>query len=132
LAEGTKNLVKVETRTEKWAAGATKPELATIKGKIIDFAWKLKREGYSKSTIFNFGSLLRNLVNKGANLADSESVKDVIARQESWSLSTKRLMVAAYNCFARMNGITWDPPRYKPTGKLPFIPLESEIDALIA
>ncbi len=31
-----------------------------------------------------------------------------------------------------MNGITWDPPRYKPTGKLPFIPLESEIDALIA
>lgn len=37
-----------------------------------------------------------------------------------------------HNLFARLNGIKWDPPRYKPVGKLPFIPLEGEIDALIA
>jgi integrase len=129
---GAKNLAKVETRPEKWAAGATKLDSAAVKGKIVEFTWNLKREGYSKSTIFNFGYLLRNLVKKGANLANPENVKDVIACQENWSLNTKRLMVAAYNCFAKMNGITWNPPRYKPTGKLPFIPLESEIDALIA
>ena len=92
----------------------------------------IKREGYSKATIFNFSYLLRNLVNKGTNLVDPESIKDLIARQEDWSLNTKHLMVAAYNSFAKMNGIEWDPPRYKPTAKLPFIPLESEINALIA
>ncbi|MDH5690602.1 MAG: tyrosine-type recombinase/integrase [Candidatus Bathyarchaeota archaeon] len=130
--KGAKNLAEVESRIEKRAAGATTHELATIKGKIVEFAWNLKREGYSKPTIFNFSYLLRNLVKNGANLAVPESIKDIIAHQESWSLNTKRLMVAAYNCFAKMNGITWNPPKYKPTGKLPFIPLESEIDALIA
>ena len=31
-----------------------------------------------------------------------------------------------------MLGLTWEPPRYKRVDKLPFIPLESEIDQLIA
>ena len=31
-----------------------------------------------------------------------------------------------------MNGISWRPPKYEQTRKLPFIPLESELDALIA
>jgi integrase len=129
--EKMKNLVKVKTR-QKQAAGTTAPDLATIKGKILGFAWNLKREGYSKSTVLNFSYLLKNLVKKGANLADPESVKDTIACQENWSLNTKRLMVAAYDRFAKMDGITWNPPRYKPIEKLPFIPHESEIDALIA
>jgi integrase len=40
--------------------------------------------------------------------------------------------VASYNRFASISNIDWNPPRYKITRKLPFIPLESEIDALIA
>jgi len=37
-----------------------------------------------------------------------------------------------YAIFASINGITWKPPKYKADRKLPFIPLESEIDALIS
>ncbi len=59
-------------------------------------------------------------------------MKDVIARQEDWSDNTKCLAVAAYTLFASVNSVAWKPPAYKPKRKLPFIPLESEIDALIA
>jgi integrase len=66
----------------------------------------------------------------GANLLDPESVKEVIARS-SWGNGTKATAVVAYSSFLEMvNGI-WDPPRYKVPESLPFIPLESEIDALI-
>jgi len=41
-------------------------------------------------------------------------------------------MVYAYDLFARWMGIEWERPKYKPARKLPFIPLEREIDDLIA
>ncbi|NIU80859.1 tyrosine-type recombinase/integrase, partial [Candidatus Bathyarchaeota archaeon] len=31
-----------------------------------------------------------------------------------------------------MQGLSWDPPDYTPVQKLPFIPLEKEIDALVS
>ena len=40
--------------------------------------------------------------------------------------------VDAYTSFLNMTGGTWDPPRYKASSKLPFIPKEEELDALIA
>jgi len=48
-----KNLAEVETRIEKWAAGATSTTnvSADLKGKIIEFLWHLKKEGYSEQTI---------------------------------------------------------------------------------
>ncbi|MEM2988278.1 MAG: hypothetical protein QXK26_04505 [Candidatus Bathyarchaeia archaeon] len=51
LAE-TKNLV-AEPRNEKRAAGATRIEdvSAEAKGKILEFAWWLKKQGYKESTI---------------------------------------------------------------------------------
>ena len=42
------------------------------------------------------------------------------------------MAVAAYTFFASLNQIPWDPPKYKPKRRLPFIPLESEIDNLVA
>ncbi|MBS7628088.1 tyrosine-type recombinase/integrase [Candidatus Bathyarchaeota archaeon] len=41
-------------------------------------------------------------------------------------------MVYAYDLFAKWKGIKWERPIYKPPRKLPFIPLEREIDDLIA
>jgi integrase len=38
----------------------------------------------------------------------------------------------AYTFFASINNIAWKPPKYKQERKLPFIPLESELDALIS
>jgi integrase len=72
------------------------------------------------------------LVKRGGDLFEPESIKAVIAAQMTWSNSTKMLMVAAYRKFAIFNNITWTLPRYEVNRKLPFIPLEKEIDDLIA
>jgi len=131
-AEGTKNLAEVESRTEKRAAGATKPDQTTIKSKILEYAWWMKKNGYAESTITGRIKLLRILLKRGANLLDPESVKDAIARQEKWSDGRKANAVEAYTLFLTMLGGKWDPPQYKRIRKLPFIPMEKEIDQLIA
>ena len=75
--------------------------------------------------------LLKHLVKLGADLYDPESAKKVIAAKDC-SNSRKVNLVYAYTAFLEMEGLTWEPPRYKQREKLPFIPLEKEIDALIA
>ena len=132
LARGMKNLVKVESRIEKQAAGATERSEADIKGKIIEYMWHLKREGYANSTIKTNIALVRRLLKRGANLLDPRSVKDILARQDAWSNSYKRTFAQAYKLFAKINNISFTPPRYKQIQKLPFIPTEQEIDQLIA
>ena len=69
---------------------------------------------------------------RGANIFDPESTKDAIAKQE-WSEARKNSAVATYTLFLRMLGLQWEPPIcHRPTRKLPFIPMEPEIDQLIA
>jgi integrase len=48
------------------------------------------------------------------------------------SENTKALVIASYTKFLETQSDSWDPPKYKRTRKLPFIPLESEIDQLIS
>ena len=108
-----------------------KPTPQQIKEKIIQFSWWLHKEGYAKSTIISKTKLLEILAKRGANLFDPESVKDVIAKQ-NWSAGRKENAVDAYTTFLQMLGMTWNPPRYRRVPKLPFIPLEKEIDDLIA
>jgi Site-specific recombinase XerD len=125
-----KNLVKVETR-QKQAAGATgKSTKAEVKGRIIEFAWKLKKEGYSESTIKTYTSAMEILDRKGADIFDPENVKDIISKQK-WNNTSKFNYVNFYDAFTRTFGIHWKKPRYKPIQKLPFIPLEKHIDQLI-
>ena len=115
---------------EKSGAGAT--EKAAIKGKIIEFAWQLKKDGHRERTIQTYTAFLNQLTRKGADLFNPESVKEVIAKQKRWSETTKCMAVSAYHKFTVLNGIKWNPPKYRINRKLPFIPLESEIDSLIA
>ena len=129
--KGTKNLVKVETRTEKQAAGATIQDTATLKGKLVEYLWYLKKQGYRKSTIEAKVQRLKRLASLGADLFNPESVKKTIANDE-WKDSYKAGLVSAYSTFVEMVGLDWKPPRYKPVQKLPFVPHEKEIDALIA
>ncbi|MEM2926617.1 MAG: tyrosine-type recombinase/integrase [Candidatus Bathyarchaeia archaeon] len=129
---GSKNLA-APIASEKQGAGATiKHDKTEIEGKILQFLWWMKKNGYKESTIAVRGPRLRRLVKLGANLLDPETVKEVIARQENWSESRKEAMVYAYDLFAKWMGIKWERPIYKPARKLPFIPLEREIDDLIA
>jgi integrase/DNA-directed RNA polymerase subunit RPC12/RpoP len=122
----------LQFKGEKRAAGATiTSSEAEVKGKIIEFVWYLKKQGYAPSTIDTYARIIKTLYNKGANLYDSESVKKVIAQQD-WSKGRKWNVVKAYTLFLKMQGLTWEKPRYKPVEKLPFIPTENEIDELIA
>lgn len=95
-------------------------------------AWHLKKGGYSPSTISLYPKFLGFLVELGASLNDPESVKDIISRQEKWGSSSKQMAIAVYTYYATLNGIHWTPPINRQNHKLPFIPLESELDALIA
>jgi integrase len=74
---------------------------------------------------------LYKIVEKGADLEDPESVKDTLARHK-FGDQTKRAIIIAYTTFLKMNGKQWQRPTITITRKLPFIPLEREIDDLIA
>jgi len=118
---------KRRTKEKSGQAGATEAS-----GKIVEFLWWLKKQGYAESTIKSRVKLMKRLVKLGANLFDPDSVKEIIAKQNTWNPGRKELAVEAYSSFLTMLGGTWNPPRYKRIPKLPFIPLESEIDQLIA
>ncbi|MEM3629156.1 MAG: site-specific integrase [Candidatus Bathyarchaeia archaeon] len=102
-----------------------------VKGKILEFAWFLKKQGYSEETIRLHVSALRTLHERGADLYNPESVKEVVAQQK-WSEARRRNVINAYSRFLKHEGIQWDKPICKVTNKLPFIPTEQELDALIA
>jgi len=109
----------------------TKLSEAEYKGRITEIAWMLKKANYAEDTIRMVVSALRTLRSRGANLSDPESVKLVIATQ-NWSENRKRNVSNAYNLYAKKYGITWEKPKTKIIRKIPFIPKEEEIDALIA
>jgi integrase len=121
------NLVKVETR-QKRAAGATETDPETTKGLITKFMAYLDKEGYRTTAYL---SLIRLLAIRGADLLDPEDVKEKLAKQ-LWKDSVKLVAVSAYKVFAKVHGVEWTPPRYKPEDTLPFVPEESELDQLIA
>jgi integrase len=121
-------LAEEETRQETASREGTQID---IKGKIVEFLWQLQKDGLGERTIEEYGRLLKRLVKLGANLHDPETVKDIVARQE-WATATKILSIATYHRFASTYGIQWKPPKYRIQRKLPFIPLESEVDSLVA
>jgi integrase len=122
----TKNLV-AEQQIEVLRRNST----GDVKGKIIEYAWWLKKDGKSDSTILGRTKILRILTKRGANLYDPETIKDKIAKQP-WSNGRKNNAVDAYTSFLKMVGGTWEAPVYQTIRKLPFIPKETEIDQLIA
>jgi len=119
----------VESRIEKRAAGATKIDIETIKGLIVQYAYWLEKEGYYKDSAYL--KMIRVLAKRGANLLDPEDVKTVIAKQP-WKNGTKMLAVYAYNIMAKILNIEWTKPKYVQEESLPFIPEEKELDQLIA
>jgi integrase len=121
----------VETRTKKAQREGTTNN-THIKETIINYAWQLKRNGYAESTIKSNSNLITVLIKRGADLNNPNSVKDVIAKQETWSKGRKNNAVKAYSIYAKQNNLTWEKPKYKPIEKPQFIPTEQELDSLIA
>jgi len=126
LAEESKNLIATESKT---VAGEINDQ--TIKGKILEYLVHLNNEAKKPDTLKAHRKVLTRLAKHGANLLDPESVKQTIANEKVQD-STKAHYVSVYTVFADYCRLSWKPPVYKYTRKLPFIPLESEIDQLIA
>lgn len=112
-------------------AGATTLDNADVKGKLVEYSWQLKKNGYSPATIETRVKKLERLIKLGADLFKPETVKEAIAKTE-WNINTKINVAAIYGNFAKFCGLNWEPPIYKPLQRIPFIPTEAEIDTLIA
>jgi integrase len=102
-----------------------------IKGKIVELCFHMQKQGYSSTTIRLNRSALNVLSNRGADLSNPESVKEVISKQK-WSEARKRNVINAYTLYLKIQGLEWERPRCKVIRKFPFIPTEKEIDDLIA
>lgn len=122
-----KNLSATESKT---VAGDGRTQQEDVKGKMLEFAFHMTKEGLKQSTIATFMYMLEKLAKNGANLLDPESVKEVMAKLEN--NNSKATMKGAYSCFLKFIGKTWKPPKIQYIQRIPFIPLESELDALIA
>lgn len=133
-AKGAKNLTSA-TETKRVAGERkTSIESAETRGLLAKFAAYLENEGYREPAYYDN---ILILIRRGANLLDPESVKATIARLRKkdgtpWRDTTKMLLRYSYDAFAKMQGIAWEPPRYRQREFEPFIPDESELDALIA
>ena len=87
------------------------------------------KEGCSETTIERYVRLLKELWKHG-DLRDPESVKIGLIRT-GWADGTKEMACGAYALYAKQHGFTFAPPRYRRVEKLPFIPLDSEVEQLI-
>jgi len=107
-------------------------KLEDFKGKLVEFAFWLKKKGRAEMTIRTQCGNLRTLYNLGADLYDCENVKSVVALK-NWSNGMKKNVLTAYQSFAKFANIPLtEVPEYKQKTKLPFIPNESELDQLVA
>lgn len=103
-----------------------------LKGKLVEYLWHLKKQGYSEETVKTRVKLLTQLSKEGTNLFNPEDVKKAIAAHETWGNGHKLIVVHAYSGFVEMLGLKWVAPTYVNDKSLPFVPLEKEIDALIS
>jgi integrase len=90
----------------------------------------MRKSGYRNSTVQTCVRALKALARR-TNLLDAESVKSSLANAELSENRKTKLLEDLSRFYAYMK-IPFDRPRYKRIETLPFIPLESEIDQLIA
>ena len=115
---------KLETTTEtKTVAGE--------KGKLVEYAWKLKKRGLKEKTIEVRMFLLNQLLELGADLNNPDSVETILAT-EKFTACKKHRLVAAYRSYTKVFKMLWEPVKTEYTPKQPFVPLESELDSLIS
>jgi integrase len=106
-------------------------ETLDVKGKLLQFAFFMQKEGLALSTTEKFSCTMKRLA-KIADISDPESVKAALSRLKIEE-STKSTYCAVYESFLKFAGKTWSRPKYECRQKFPeFLPTEEEIDQLIA
>lgn len=105
---------------------------ADTRGKLVEFAWNLQKENRSECTIKTYISNLGKLLLLGADLTNPDNVKEILAKNKTICNNSKSAIVTAYSSFLNWQEISWKKPAYHYQPKIPFIPLEKEIDQLVA
>ena len=98
-------------------------------GHIPVFLLQLKKDGFADATIRCYGSDLRILA-KNCELSNPESVKEWIANAKL-TTTRKWSFVKEYGKYAAFCEIPFKKPKYKVEEKIPFIPTEKEVRAII-
>jgi integrase len=96
---------------------------------IFNVLWNMKKNGMAYDTIRNVDKALSALSQR-CDLTKPELVKVTIAEFESDGY--KRNLKYAYNKYAEFYGLEWEKPKYWQPQKIPKIPLEKHIEAVIA
>jgi integrase len=91
--------------------------------------WASKK-GYRRSTIEASVRALRSIARQ-VDLLDSQGTLAYLAKL-GVSESRKEKLATDLQRFYEFRGIPFTPPRYRRVQRLPFIPLETEIDAVIS
>jgi len=123
--EETKNLATTESKTVAGEIGKQQ------QGTILDYAWKLKKRGLAESTIRNRTRALTRLVEMGADLSNPDTVETILAT-EPLTAASKTMYVESYHSFGKTFNIAWTRIKVRYEPKQPFVPLETELDQLIA
>ena len=131
LTRGAKNLAEVETRKKEKPMREDTLQTADVKGKIIELLWQLEKNGRTQGTIGNYNKWLNCFLKHNINLFNPEEAKGFLAKA-SWKESTKITIVGILTVWFRFLKLQWEPPEYIAEAKIPFIPTEQELDALIA
>jgi integrase len=124
LTGRTKNLKPQVERL----AGDTTP--TGNSGLIVEFAWYMKKRGLADVTIENRTKLLNRLVQRGANLVDSNSVEVVLA-SEPWKIPLKHALAEVYYAFCKYRKVSWEKVKVPYEPQQVYTPTEQEIDQLI-
>jgi integrase len=99
-------------------------------GEIVNYGFWMQKQGYKASTIhFSVRSL--RWFDKRTNLIEPEQTKALLASNEGTE-NRKRKLVEDLARFYKFKNIPFNKPRYRKVEKVPFIPLESELDSLIS
>jgi len=98
--------------------------------KIINVLISMENNGKSKSVINSTRKELNNLA-RNANLDEPDEVKALIAKMNTGN-AYKRMLVQAYNRYAKYYKIQWEPPHYKVVSKEITVPTDEKVKMLIA
>jgi len=134
-AERAKNMEPVQKTKGKLFCAGDASLSADTKGLLTQFYAYLEKEAYSVES--DYVDKVKHLAVLGANIRDPESVKTVIGQMKrkdgkNAKNGTKMLVCYAYDAFVKMLKIPWDIPKYTQEDHDPFVPDETELDALIS
>jgi hypothetical protein len=99
-------------------------------GEILSFGLWMRKQGYRESTIQPCIRALKAIARR-ADLLNPEAAKSYLA-SALVSENRKEKLADDVARFYRYKRIPFEKPRYRRIEKLPFIPLESEVDQLIS